>query len=87
MAKKKEEIENKYYNQCTFKPKIIQIPDADPTTRADRFDQLYKIGTSTNLNRKDKKKEDYEILDEKVLTFKPNIEKYIYFINIYENTN
>jgi hypothetical protein len=76
MAKKKEEIESKEYNQCTFKPKIIQTPELEPQSRADRFEQLYKIGTSTNLNKKDKKKEDFEINDEKVLTFKPNIDKY-----------
>jgi hypothetical protein len=76
MAKKKEEIESKEYNQCTFKPKIIQTPDLEPHSRVDRFEQLYKIGTSTNLNKKDKKKEDLETLDEKLLTFKPNIEKY-----------
>ena len=75
MAKKKEEIESKEYNQCTFKPKLCINPEIDVQNRADRFEQLYKLGTSTNLNRKDKSKEDYDIKDEKLLTFKPNTDK------------
>lgn len=77
MAKKKEEIEGKEYNQCTFKPKLCVNPEIDLQNRAERFDQLYKLGTSANLNRKDKKKEDFETDEERALTFKPNTDKYV----------
>ena len=75
MAKKKEQLDGKEYNQCTFKPKICPNPEIEQQNRAERFEQLYKIGTTTLLNRKDKKKEDFEVKDEKVLTFKPNTDK------------
>jgi hypothetical protein len=80
MAKKKEEIEGKEYNQCTFKPKLCINPEFDSLNRGERFDQLYRIGTSVNLNRRDKNKEDFEIKDENELTFKPNTEKLVYLV-------
>ena len=78
MAKKKEEIEGQELTQCTFKPKLIPNLEIDQNmgNRGERFEQLYKIGTSMNLNKKNRKKDEFEWeKNEKFCTYKPSIEK------------
>ena len=65
---------------CTFKPQIsnkIFIPRMENKSqeKEDRLEQLYNIGKNILKNKKDKPKEDFEIVDEKECYFKPNMSK------------
>ena len=67
--------------ECTFKPKINNKYQRDNVYRmdhsADRFDLLYKLGTQSIIQKKNKTNEDFEF--EKYgeeCTFKPVLSEY-----------
>jgi len=75
MAKKREEMESKELEACSFTPKInTDFPLDQP--RNDRFENLSKLGTKHLQARKDKTKEEYEVEQNgKECTHKPNVSK------------
>lgn len=84
MAKKRVDLENKEISECSFKPKInidysFSQSNNEISTKNERFDKLYKMGTKMLLNRKDRLNEDLEVeKNAKECIFKPVLlNKYI----------
>ena len=69
-------------NSCTFKPEIShkifssrRDNENETLEKENRLDQLYNIGKNILKNKKEKPRKDFDIIDEKECSFKPNISK------------